>query len=55
MPDILDALEAVDAAIFTGDALYTDLDALKVYVFRWNRSVLQHEAIMALPDPEEES
>ena len=48
-----DACEAVDASIFSGDILYASLDQFKVYLARWNRAVVEHEAAMASGDPVE--
>jgi len=42
-----DACEAVDAALFTGDALF-DSDtrlSLKDYVERWQKAINEHESI----------
>lgn len=38
-----EACEAIDAAVFSGDILYTDLEEFKKYLERWNRAVKEHE------------
>ncbi len=45
-PSTTQALEAIDAAIFSGDTLYVDADLaeLKSYLGRWNRAVAEHES-----------
>jgi len=48
-----DACEGVDAAVFTGDALHTDLAALKEYVGRWQRAIEEHEKSEATFNPGE--
>lgn len=49
-----DACEEIDAAIFSGDALYTSFEELKEYVYTWDRTLKQHEAILKLGEKEEE-
>jgi len=41
------ALEEIDAAVFSGDVLYTDLSTVKSYVERWARAIAEHERIEA--------
>lgn len=55
-PWLYKACEEIDAAIFSGDTLYQpeELAALKKYLQRWNRAVAEHEAIMELPNQEED-
>ena len=36
-------LDEVDACVFTGLMLETDLEIFKEYVKRWNRAIAQHE------------
>lgn len=41
--DILDACEEIDAAIFSGDVLWSRLEELKNYVDRWSTAIKEHE------------
>ncbi len=45
-PSTAQALENIDAGVFSGDMLYVDADLaeLKAYLARWNRAVAEHEA-----------
>lgn len=40
-------LEEIDAAVFSGDLLFTDLEEFKQYVERWSRAITEHEEIEA--------
>lgn len=42
-----DELDAVDASVFSGEMLYTNLDEFKSYVERWQRAIAEHEAAVA--------
>lgn len=42
-----DELDAVDASVFSGEMLYTNLDEFKSYVERWQRAIAEHEADVA--------
>ncbi len=44
-------LEQLDASIFSGDALYTDLEKLDEYVSRWKRAIEEQKLTL---DNEEE-
>ena len=39
--------DAVDACIFNGDVLWTDLAGVKKWLDRWNKAVAEHETYMA--------
>jgi hypothetical protein len=39
--------DAVDACIFSGDVLWTDLAGVKKWLDRWNRAVAKHEEALA--------
>lgn len=43
---LTDACEEIDAAIFSGDVLYSaeEREELKVYFTRWNTAIASHEA-----------
>lgn len=41
-PSVAEALESIDAAVFSGELLYTDLVELERYLGRWNRAVEEH-------------
>lgn len=51
-PSTSQAMENIDAAIFSGDLLYVpfDVHGLKLYLARWNRAVAEHEASEATAD-----
>ena len=42
-----DELDAVDASVFSGEMLYTNLDEFKSYGERWQRAIVEHEAAVA--------
>ena len=44
-------LETLDASIFSGEALYTDLEMLNSYVSRWKRAIEEQKLTL---DNEEE-
>ncbi len=37
--------DSLDAEIFSGDVLYTDLDTLKTYLERWQRAIDEHVSL----------
>ena len=41
--DISELLDTVDAAIFSGDALFTDRELIKYYLERWSKAVIEDE------------
>jgi hypothetical protein len=36
-------MDELDAGVFSGDLLFTDLEAFKEYVARWQRAINNHE------------
>jgi hypothetical protein len=36
-------LDALDASVFSGEILYTNLEEFKEYLARWQRAVESHE------------
>jgi hypothetical protein len=44
--DMVNRLEEIDAAIFSGDILYTDFDAFNEYIQRWKRACDAHEPLL---------
>ena len=41
-----DEMDTLDASIFSGELLMTNLDELKDYVGRWQRAIISHEKAM---------
>lgn len=42
---ILEILDSLDAEIFSGDALYTNIKDIKEYIERWNKAINAHESL----------
>lgn len=49
-PSTAEELDNIDAAVFSGELLYTDLEKFKHYLGRWNRAVIEHEAMPPLEE-----
>jgi hypothetical protein len=43
MSDREELMDELDAGVFSGDLLFTDLEAFKEYVARWQRAIDEHE------------
>jgi len=41
--ELSELLETLDASIFSGDVLYTNLEILDKYVSRWKRAIDEHK------------
>jgi hypothetical protein len=45
MDNLSDLLDSLDAAIFTGDALFTDMEEIRDYVERWTRAIREFDSM----------
>ena len=45
MDTLSDLLDCLDAAIFTGDALFTDMEEIREYVERWTRAIRELDSM----------
>lgn len=43
MTDYSEQLDDLDASIFTGELLYTNLEEFEEYLIRWMRAVEEHK------------
>jgi hypothetical protein len=41
----LDSPDCLDAEIFTGDALLTDMEEIKEYIERWTRAIREFDSM----------
>ena len=55
MSRYFDLLDSVDAAVFSGEILHTDLPEFKEHVQRWSRAIKEQEEINKQEEEENSS